>query len=740
MLPACRQFVPRIIGTPMHALRTTTAALALLAAIPASAQGVEEIVVTARQRAEDPQRTPLSLTVLGPEAIERAQVDSIADIATRAPGLVVSDPFGRFNPAPAIRGLTQPGVGEEPSVGFFLDGVYVSGRSSINLFLDDVERIEVLKGPQNALFGRNTFGGAVNLVTRKPGDAVEGQVAGAIGNKGRKEFSASVGGPLVAGKLAARASFALDDYDGFYRNALAGGPEIGAEKSTAAALTLRATPTDRLEALLRVSYAEDRDGQPKGWWLQTNCQQRLNAAGVPAGAFTQYCGEIPEDVPTQAANAEHFGFRRDAWRTALTVNYDLGPATLTSISAANFETNEFNRDNDYSAALIARAGQLTDRHDWSQELRLVSNDDGEPLSWIAGASRYRFDNETERRDFDYVESRVRPGGGTRTAEVTDSWAVYGSLSYRLPLDLTATADLRWQRDEKRFATTALPNVGLSDEWTMWTPRFALSWQATDDALLYASAAKGAKSGGFSTMANILPTERSFDPETNWTYEVGAKTQWLGGRVTANAALFWIDWTDQQVVAVSSGPFTNNNFYTANAAQSRSRGLELELAAAPVEGLDLRAAYTFVDAEFRDYRDTDYFNIPAFAPDGDISGLALPRQSRHQIVASGQYTAALAAGWDGFLGGEWLWQSRQYTENSNLSWIPADGKVNAWVGLEQGGARFTLRVRNLFDDRSAPVAIRFNEPVVVAGRTEFRRAWLVTPADGRTWTVEARWRY
>lgn len=252
-------------------------------------------------------------------------------------------------------------------------------------------------------------------------------------------------------------------------------------------------------------------------------------------------------------------------------------------------------------------------------------------------------------------------------------------------------------------------------------------------MLYASVAKGAKSGGFNTMANLFDTERSFGPETNWTYEVGAKTAWFDGLLTANAALFWIDWRDQQVVAASAAG-RSNNFYTNNAARSRSRGLELELAATPAAGLDLSLAYTLVDAEFRDYQDPDYRDIPAFGPTGDISGNALPRQSRHQVAATAQYDGDLPwagdLGW--FTGGEWLWQSRQYTENSNLSWVPAAGRVDVWTGLESGSWRLTLRVENLFDDRTPPVAVRFSDPARGSAR-----AWLVTPGDGRIWSLTGR---
>lgn len=699
--------------------------------LPASG-GIEEIVVTARQRAEDPRRVPVAVSVLPEGRIERAKVDSIAGIAARVPGLVVSDPFGRFNPAPAIRGLAQPGVGDEPSVGFFLDGVYISGRSSINLFLNDLARVEVLKGPQNALFGRNTFGGAVNMVTRLPGDRREGFAEATIGTGTLREAGAGLTLPLVPGKLSARATVALKDFGGFYRNELAGGPRIGSERSTGAALTLRATPAEAFDAILRVSYAEDDDGQPKGYYVPANCQPR-----IPDGQLRQFCGEIPERTGGFAANPEHFGFRRDAWRSALTVNYGLGFATLTGISAFNAETNEFNRDDDYSARLLSRAGQLTDRWDVSQELRLVSAGTG-PLTWLLGANAYRFDNETERRNIQYFQGQTSPAGGVRTAAVTDSLAVYGSLGHALTADVTLSGDLRWQRDLKVFRSTARDRQGrpidLDDGWTMWTPRVALSWQATDAALIYASVAKGAKSGGFNEMANIFDSERSFGPEENWTYELGAKTSWLGGRATADATLFWIDWRDQQVVAASAAGLLNN-FYTNNAGESRSRGIELELSATPVDGLTASLGYTLVDAEFLDYRDPDYVNIPAFAPTGDISGLALPRQSRHQIAANAEYRRQIAAGLAGFLGGEWLWQSRQFTENSNLSWIGDDAKLNGWAGIETEGWSLTLRVRNLLDDRSPPVAVRFADPA-----RNFARAWLVTPGDGRTWSVTGRVRF
>ncbi|SNR92981.1 MULTISPECIES: TonB-dependent receptor [unclassified Azospirillum] len=719
-------------------MRPLLPALALLAtaiitpAALADAASVEEIIVTARMRAEDPQKVPASLIVLDAAILDRAGISSIASIASHAPGLVVSDPFGRFNPAPAMRGLSQPGTGDEPSVGFFLDGVYISGRSSINMFLADLARVEVLKGPQNALFGRNSFGGAVNLVTNPPGEETEGSLELTAGAKDRREATGAVSGALVPGKLSARLNVAHKEYGGFYKNSVADGPEIGSEQSTSAALTLRATPTDRLEATLRLLTARDRDDQPKGYYLATNCQPRAGTV-----ALSQYCGEIPEYQGAFAANAQHTGFMRDAQRAALTARYSADAVEVTSITAIGQERNEFNRDDDYSAALLSRAGQLTKRWDGSQEIRLLSLDQGQALTWLLGGSLYRFDNSTWRRNIQYVQGQTSPSGVATDAR-TDSAALYGSATLRLGQGLAVTGDLRWQRDAKDFASTARNAAGqpirLSDQWTLWTPRVQLSWQASDNLLAYVSAAKGMKSGGFNDMANLFDAERSFGPESNWTYEAGVKSVLADGRLTANAALFHIDWRRQQVVAASTAGLLNN-FYTNNAGRSRSRGLELELTARPLEGLDLHGAYSFIDAEFRDYADPDYRDIPAFAAvGGQIGGLALPRQSRHQLALGADYRADLPLDdLAGFAGGEWLWQSRQYAENSNLSWVPADSKINLWTGLEKGAYRLTFKLQNLLDERNPLVAVRFSRPTAAG----FTRAWLVTPADGRTWTLSLR---
>jgi iron complex outermembrane recepter protein len=717
-------------------LALTVSALTLGAGFffPAQAEesGVAEIIVTARQRSENLLSIPVSVIALDAIRLERTRTDGIVSLAARAPGLAVSDPFGRFNPAPAMRGLSQPGVGDEPSVGFFIDGVYVSGRSGINAFFPDLERIEVLKGPQNALFGRNTFGGAVHFITRKPSNEAEASVELGAGTKEQREAYATVNVPLVPGKLMGRVNFSFKDFGGFYENALADGPEIGSEQSSAAALTLRATPVDRLETILRLSYGEDRDGQPKGYYIPTNCERRNGT-----GAFAQFCGEIPESDGPFAANDAHFGFRRDALRTALHVNYQMDAATLSLIAAYNDEDNEFNRDDDYSAALISRAGQLTERRDISSEARLVSADTGGPLSWLLGASYYRFDNDTERRNIQFFLGQTQPNGPVTSAE-TRSSAAYGSASMELLPGLAATGELRWQRDEKNFATTSRNAAGqpirLKDGWTMWTPRFQLAYTAQTGTLLYASVAKGAKSGGFNDMANLFDAERSFRPERNWTYEVGAKAALADGRLAVTGALFYIDWLDQQVVAASAAGAINN-FYTNNAGKSRSQGFEAQIEAEPMHGLRLSGGYAFVDAEFRDYADPDYVNIPAFAPTGRIDGKALPRQSKHQFALSGDYQCSLGddATLVPFMGGEWLWQSRQFTENSNLSFIPSDSKVNLWAGFDYGRYRVTARVRNLFDDRSPPVAIRFSRPTA----TGIVRAWLATPGDGRTFSLSAR---
>lgn len=713
---------------------------ATLPLVPARGAVLEEVIVTARQRAETVQEIPVAVTVLNRTSIERQRIVDLATLSAAVPGFVLSDPFGRLNPSPALRGLAQPGIGDEPSVGLFIDGVYVFGRSSLNLLMGEVERIEVIRGPQSALYGRNTFGGAINLVTRKPGDRFEAHGEVTIGSKNRYDLRAGIGGPILPG-LSARVYAGHRDWGGFYTNNVANGPKIGRERSDLFQGGLHFTPFENFEALLRVSYAKDDDTQPKSFLVDINCGPR-----IPDGSLREYCGTLPSQPVSIggasnagfAVNAGHRGFQRDAFRAALTLNWRLAFAGLTTISAYANEHPVFGFDGDYQPVVAYDSGQAISRHDVSHEVRLVSLAE-QKVKWLLGASSYRLDNRTERRNIFYIQGRRTPEG-PRTDESTDAYALYGSLNLPIAQRFEASADLRWSSERKSFRSVNLRDrfgvpLDLASRWNAWTPRFALTAKPTADWRVYVSAARGFKTGGFNANENIFADERSYDPETNWTYEIGSKFADPARRVGVNAALFWIDWRSQQVVAASAAGVANN-FFNNNAGRSRSRGLELESQWRPLEPLSFTASYAFTDARFVDYRDPDLVAVPGFAPRGDVSGKLLPRQSRHQASLGASWEAPLSI-IDGsyFLRADFSYRSKQYATTSQLASTGDDAKVNLQFGLAGGAWKATLFVDNLFDDRSPEVVIRWFDPV-----RGFRRAMLVTPSDGTTFGLTLRYRF
>lgn len=710
---------------------------AAMMAAPAQAAAMEEILVTARQRAEPLRDVPVAVTAFSRAELTRGRIVDLPSLSGAVPGLVISDPFGRLNPSPALRGLAQPGIGDEPSVGLFIDGVYVFGRSSLNLLMGELERVEIIRGPQSALYGRNTFGGAINLVTRKPGRALEIDGEVTIGSKNRTDLRAGIGGPLTS-TLSARLYAVHRDWGGFYQNSVAGGPKIGREKSDQVQASLRFTPAENIEALLRVSYAEDDDTQPKSFLVDINCGPR-----IPDGAVREYCGIVPSQPVSVggaanigfAANDGHRGFQRDAFRAALTLTARFDVATLTTISAYANEHPVFGFDGDYQPSFAYDSGQAISRHDVSHEVRLASPAQ-KPVKWLLGGSSYRLDNRTERRNIFYVQGRRTPEG-PRTDESTDAYAIYGSLAVMLPQAFEASIDLRWSTERKSFRSTNLRDragvpLDLAARWNAWTPRFAVSRKLGVETLVYASAARGFKTGGFNANENVFANERSYDPETNWTYELGAKYG-EATRFGANVTLFWIDWSRQQVVA-SSAAGTANNFFNNNAGKSRSRGLELETRWQPRAELALGASYAFTDARFVDYQDPDLANVTGFAPRGDVSGKLLPRQSRHQLSANAIWEAPLAI-IDGtwFARAEFTYRSKQYATSSELASTGDDAKVNLQFGATRGAWKATVFIDNVFDDRSPEVVIRWFDAV-----RGFRRAMLVTPADGTTFGLTLRY--
>lgn len=687
-------------------------------------------VITVRKRAEPLTKVPATVKLIDRATIDRAKIRSPGDMTMLIPGFSFNDPFGRFNPAPSFRGLIQQGLGDDPSVGFFNDGLYMSGRSSVNSLNFDLERIEAVKGPQNALYGRNSFGGAINMVSARPTDKNEYWFDGRLGTHEREEIQAGVNIPLAEG-INGRLALYQRDWGGYFNNSVANGPDIGREQTKAARASLLFKPNPDREVLIRTTYLEDDDGQPKGFLVAANCGPRTSD-----GQLRLYCGEIPErshlgyaanDVGTE----QEMGYHRNHARISAEWLEKIDELTsVTTLLGGSMEDSIFIRDDDYQAVNAARAGIDTNRFDAQIDTRINHATQDGLWSGLLGFSGYNFHNDVNRIDQYYSLGQMAPGG-PKTKNVTKTGGVYGSVTRKFGQGFALTGDGRFQYETKTFrsTTTAITTgqpLDLEDSWAAFTPKATLSWTPDNRMQLYTSVARGYKTGGFNDRANIFDDERTYKPEENITYEIGAKNVPLAEHLRADLGGFWIDWTDQQVTAYSAAG-ASQNFFVNNAGQTTVKGIEAALRWTPLPELAIDLGYTYADARFDSYKDPDLANVTGFTPDGDVSGNRLPRYSPHHLNVAAEYrTPSSLPGWDVVLGSQFSYQSSQYTDNSNTSRTGDRTLLNLQSGLENGTMHMGLWVDNALNEQDPAVGIPWTD-----ASQGFRREWLIVPQDGTT---------
>ncbi len=715
------------------------AALLAFMSFPAHAAEVakdkDTLYVTVRKRYEPEKSVPQTVQVFRREEISALRLQSPTNISSSVSGFSFNDPFGRFNPAPSMRGLIQPGLGDEPSVAFFNDGHYLSGRSSINSLAFDLDRIEVAKGPQSALYGRNSFGGAINAISAKPSQQVERSVDVMMGSKDRQQITGVVSGP-INDVLSARLAVYDRDWGGFFKNSIPGGPNIGGEKTQAARGTLRYQPDATRDVVLRLTHIHDNDEQPKGFLVPANCGPR-----TADGVLRYYCGSLPESGAPYAANdVGNNGYTRTHSRLNLDWNETLNDTTsLLFTMGGSTEESRFARDDDYSSQRAARAGIDARRNDVQADARIMYEPTSKAWDAMAGVSLYRFFNHTRRTDQYYVLGQTTPGGAVTTA-LTQTAAMYGSVAFALPVDFKLTLDGRYQREWKNLESSIRDLSGtpldLSGNWGAFTPKVTLSWQRTPESLLaYVSAGRGYKSGGFNDRQNIFDAQRAFGPEQNWTYEAGFKNIPLQSNLSFDIGAFFIDWRNQQVQAYSAAGATNN-FFLDNNASSTSKGIETALHWQPRENTRIGLFYTYADARFEKYNDPDLAGIVGYAPTGDVSGNRLPRYSPHHIgMEILNRTPLNFQNWDWVNTAQFTFQSSQYTDNANLAKTGNRSILNVESGVSRGPVYAGFFVDNALNERDPPVGISWSDAT-----TGFSRAWLVVPQDGRTFGIRAKMKF
>jgi outer membrane receptor protein involved in Fe transport len=515
---------------------------------------VEEIVVTARKRSESLQEIPLSITAFTNEQLRAKGIDDVYDLASSIPNFSIDKGFGRQFNRPVIRGQSQI-IGRNAS--FFVDGVFVSNSISAAT-IDSLERIEVVRGPQAALFGRATFSGAINYITKQPSNEYEGQWNGRVGSHDDYKVSGWLSGPIVEDKLQFFVGANWDYYGGEWNNQLQNGvpnplfvinpfvqlpmyteaptrgdsSRLGDEETQDITAKLRFTPSETVEINLKGTYIKQDDGHPP--WFLIGADERNCYLPVPGTATARspgwVCGEIEVrdavgDLRPIELNIPDFvdgtvgafgggqfapvkpGVRNETYRFLSEVSFDIGDWELQARGAYNTEAEATILDNDYSGVRgvipnapvggFLQAHIEDDYEDYSFEARLTSPQEG-PLRGLAGF--YYYDEEYENRT--RTASSTGPtafaaNGSDITTSIVENWAAFGLLEYDVTDDLTLTLEGRYAEDTIGvIPELAFANRAQESTFDSFAPRLTVDYQVNDDILLYALVAKGTKPGGF----------------------------------------------------------------------------------------------------------------------------------------------------------------------------------------------------------------------------------------------------
>ncbi|HBO13974.1 MAG TPA: hypothetical protein DD491_14390 [Halieaceae bacterium] len=702
------------------------------------AGALEEVVVTATKREASIQDIAVSITAIDGESLARYNQDTIESITAQTPSMAYSEAAGEAQIYLRGVGTNIFGIAADPSVGVHMDGVY-QGRNqlALNQFLD-IQRVEVLRGPQGTLYGRNTTAGAINILSRRPGDSWEGYVRGGIGSWDRRELSAAIGGP-VSEQVSVRVAARHMQDDGYTENINpSGGVDVDDNDIQQVRGSVRFTPNDRFRLTLIADGTQSEDGN-----TSVRPRDNLGAAEVLGAAPPPSFGKIRNDLQsfnewdTSGFTAELEWALNDAW-------------TVSGVSGYRDFNGEFLFNTDGTEIDITRTQYAYDTDQLSHELRL-GFDDGGRLRALVGVFYLK-------EDKDQALGLVRAGGrplfasspGSRGSFVipstneTEASAIFSEVTYGITERLDLSLGLRYSKETKEDTSSVgavfdleglnspsdplvFSNRDDKESWSDTTPKVGLEYRATDDVLLYLSWSEGFKSGGF----NSLDANPSYDPEELSAWEAGIKSDWFDNTLRVNASAFYYDYQDLQV-----STFINNLTLTTNAAEATIYGMEGEVVARPLPALEVGLAFSLLDAEYDEFSDRLGNN-----PDGtprvlDLSGNRMPNAPEMKSTLHASYMHSFGDGSSLILSGRYMYQSRvyfsQFNENdvaqasiglfdASLSWASADG---LW--------EVTLAGRNLTDEDYFHTGVRFTstsdadrDPLGIGSALGY-------PAAGRSW--------
>ena len=707
---------------------------------------LEEIIVTAQKQSENIQDIPISITALDEGALMEQGISDISGLDGVAPGLSISKLSSTVTPSVSLRGLvsSDPVITSEPAVGIYIDGVYIAKSTGSIFDIAALERIEVLRGPQGTLYGKNTIGGAINLVTKQPQGELGGRVTGTLGNDNLYGINAYLDLPSMGtadeglGEIMASIAVTSKQRDGFYENT---GPapadELEALDSTGARIALKWIPRDDLE----VDYAYDMNRTRNTPAANVLLTVKPGTAAETLG-LDQYIGDGKSDK----ANVDTSDYEDlDVEGHSLTATWDFDDFYIKSISSYRTMDYDVVRDLDGTPVLFHANESMIEQDQFSQELQIVGSTD--TLDYVAGI--YYFDedvstNGTARAYIPTPNNIITNYKTDNLSQTSESQAIFGQVSWMPPAEvfddrLKLTLGVRYTEEDKAMKSRNLsslnpnaigPLVTASETFDNVSMMFSADWIISDSALIYGKFSQGWKAGGFngrSTEPVKLATP--YDEETLDAYELGLKSDWLDGQVRVNASVFYTEYNDLQ--SSLQNPNNGTETFIENTGEAVMQGGELELLAMLTESLQLSVNYGYIDAEITEFvneqgvDETD-LRIKSYTPANTFNAGA-----RYEFEPSdwGIVTARMDYSFTDEMGTSAL------RANYDQSHVPSRWTVNGRISLSEIPAgndtvEVSAWVRNITDERN------------IVNTIDFQSRGIITAQYGepRTFGVDVSWMF
>jgi len=661
-------------------------------------QTLDEVVVTANKREEEIIKVATSITSLSAKKIEDTRTWELGGLNALVPNYLYQELGVSFQQVQSIRGIQV--FSENPAVSTYVDDVNTVDILANGFAFTDIERIEVLRGPQGTLFGRNAMGGVINIYTKKPNNKTSGFAEASVGNLGLQRYSTGFKTPIIKDKLFFGLNGLYQTKDGYWKNDTSGtaatdnsnnGKLVGGENNFYSNLYLKWLPTTRLNITLNLKGQRD--------WSDNS--------GFFVSQYDRDIALANPDVINLARIGEH---ERNVLNSSLVAKYYANKFTITSISAYQTISLAF-KDIDfpgfYHSFYNNEIGEkLPPQKVYSQELRINSNSDNK-LQYTSGLYGFTQIGYEPSTNFAF-ELTPNMFSISRNKANNFGLAVFGELNYQITDKLRATAGFRYDY-EKREATfngfgdanfidgefiQTVPDTTVSGNYSSISPKLALSYALNEQSNMYASYNRGFRAGGINTQIVPESISQTFSPEYSNNYEVGYKTFFANKKFSIGASAFLIQWQDLQFFNLVA-PFT---YARENVGDAQSAGLELEISAIPIKGLQLDGSFGFNQTEYKDF---DLTRLDFGTGEEIITAIdnnSLSNAPSHTLFLGAQYEYAVNSNLKILVRGEVRNIGSYYTDIQNQIEQPAYTLINSRVGFTYTNYSMFFWVQNLNNER------------------------------------------